>query len=51
MRTRRALGVCGLATANNTIESGLLFAINAKARAGGLYLLLHIICFAAKGHI
>lgn len=32
------------------IESGLLFATDAKARVGGLPL-LHIACFVARGHI
>lgn len=31
-------------------ESGLLFAIDAKARAGG-FPLLHFACFVAKGYI
>jgi hypothetical protein len=32
-------------------ESGLLFATDAKARAGGFPLPLHLVCFVAKGYI
>jgi hypothetical protein len=41
--------VYGLAIAAAT-ESGLLFAIDAKARAGGFPLQLLLDCFVAKGH-